>query len=156
MLRLAGTFFHPSGKNHWSVNVSNCFRGPLSRRAERDALPPGASIFWGGLWLSAAKNFPSHIHKQNNEVRSYCHLGSLCSLLGCFVCGYEKEKKKKLPRPGPWLFPSFPFFGLFFLLGVFLFRCGFFLSVVFCFALGAYKKQQNTRPSKLQAPLSPD
>ena len=130
------------------------FVGPWAG-ARKETRSPRSIYFLGGLWLSAAKNFPSHIHKQNNEVRSYCHLGSLCSLLGCFVCGYEKEKKKH-PRTGPRLFPSFPFFGLLFLLRLFLFRCGFFLSVVFCFALGAYKKQQNTRPSKLQAPLSPD
>ena len=35
--------------------------------------------------------FPSHIHKQNNQVRSKDFPGDNSSLLRCFVCGYEKE-----------------------------------------------------------------
>ena len=35
--------------------------------------------------------FPSHIHKQNNQVRSKDFPSGNSSLLRCFVCGYEKE-----------------------------------------------------------------
>ena len=102
----------------------------------------------GGLWLSAAKNFPSHIHKQNNEVRSYCHLGSLCSLLGCFVCGYEKEKKKNIHERARGFSRLFLFLGFFSFCGFFFFGADFF------FRLFSVLLWVPTKNSKIPAPAN--